>query len=378
MSPKAKIIRASTVPESLDIFCRDQLRQLSSRYEVVALSSPGLSLERVRERESVRVVAIDMQRRISPLKDALSLMRLVACFRRERPWLVHSMTPKAGLLCMVAAWLAGVPRRVHTFTGLVWPSETGFKRRLLMATDRLLCRCATHVIPEGEGVKRDLSAAKITSKPLRLIANGNVRGIDLDYYAKTPAVESASQKLRHGGCLTFVFVGRLVGDKGVNELVEAFARLHDKCGNVRLRLVGAMEPELDPLDKDTVAIIGEHEAIEAVGYQEDVRAWLAASDVYVLPSYREGFPNGVIEAGAMGLPSIVTDVNGSNEIIADGKNGLIVKPADVESLAEAMERMAADGPMRTSMAAVSRRMVAERYDRHLVFDALCEFYRSLE
>ena len=377
MAFKRKIIKASTVPVSLDTFCRGQLKELSSQYEVVALSSSGRELDELGRREQVRTIAVEMQRHISPINDLKSLLKLWSCFRRERPWLVHSMTPKAGLLCMVAAWLARVPRRVHTFTGLVWPTQRRFKRALLKMMDRLLCACATHIIPEGQGVKRDLECGKITSKPLRVLANGNVRGIDLQQYALSADVVAQADKLRSRDCLTFVFVGRLVGDKGINELVEAFEMLQREINEVRLVLVGEAEGNLDPLKPETLKAIENNVAINAVGRQKDVRPWLAAADVFVFPSYREGFPNVVIEAGAMDLPSIVTDINGSNEIVIDGQNGLIVPPRQVEELMNAMKRMVKDTALRDKMAACSRQMIADRYDSTLVRRALYEFYEQL-
>ena len=377
MAYKRKIIKASTVPVSLDTFCRGQLKELSYHYEVVALSSSGRELDELGRREQVRTITVDMQRHISPINDLKSLLKLWSCFCRERPWLVHSMTPKAGLLCMVAAWLARVPQRVHTFTGLVWPTQTGAKRLLLKMMDRLLCACATHVIPEGQGVKSDLETGKITSKPLRVLANGNVRGIDLDHYSLTSQVKAETECLRCNDKLTFVFVGRLVGDKGINELVEAFEMLQREVDGVRLVLVGEAESNLDPLKFETLKAIENNEDIEAVGQQSDVRPWLAAADVFVFPSYREGFPNVVIEAGAMGLPSIVTDINGSNEIVIDGQNGLIVPPRQVEGLMNAMKLMVKDSALRGKMAACSRQMVADRYDCKLVRQALYEFYASL-
>jgi glycosyltransferase involved in cell wall biosynthesis len=236
------------------------------------------------------------------MSDLVSLMRLIACFRREKPWMVHSMTPKAGLLCMMAAWVAREPRRVHTFTGLVWPTKRGAKRLLLKTMDRLLCACATHIIPEGQGVKRDIENGRITSKPMRVLANGNVRGIDLEHYSLSPQIKAEAERLRCADKLTFVFVGRLVADKGINELVEAFDIVSRNRNDVRLVLVGGQETKLDPLTDKTLATIEANENIVAVGQQSDVRPWLAAADVFVFPSYREGFPNVVIEAGTMGLP----------------------------------------------------------------------------
>ena len=378
MQKKKKIIRATTVPTSLETFCKDMLRELNQRYEIVAVSSPLPELEVVATREGVRTIAVKMERRISLKRDIVSLWQMYKVMRRERPWMVHSMTPKAGLMCMVAAWLARVPRRVHTFTGLVWPTATGLNRMILKTTDRILCACATHIIPEGNGVKNDLINGKITRKPMKVLANGNVRGIELDHYRRTAEVEEEAAKIRKEGVLTFVFIGRLVRDKGIHELVEAFVRLNKENPHTRLVLVGRTEAELDPLNEETQHIIDTHDAIEAVGSQKDVRPWLAASDVLAFPSYREGFPNVVIEAGAMGLPSIVTNINGCNEIIIPGENGVIIPPRDADALYEAMKEMSEDDEKRGYLTKNARESVASRFDCQIVRRALYDFYASLE
>ncbi len=377
MSEKKKIIRAATVPGSLRAFCGNLLRELSADYEVVALSSPGKDLDAVAENEGVRAIAVPMERHISPLKDLRSLFRLIKVFRRERPWMVHSMTPKAGLLCMLAARITGVPRRVHTFTGLIWPTSTGLKRRILVLTDKILCHCATHIIPEGNGVRLDLFNGGITKKPMQVLAFGNVRGIDLSHYDCTEDVMRKSKEIRKEKVFTYIFIGRLVRDKGIHELIEAFVRLNSERENTRLILVGEAEPDLDPLSKDDQRIIKTHDAIEAVGRQADVRPWLCASNALAFPSYREGFPNVVIEAGAMGLPSIVTDINGSNEIIVNGENGIIVPPCDADALYQAMLEMIDDRVSREAMSAKARKMVADRFDSKIVRKALFDFYASL-
>lgn len=378
MQKKKKIIRATTVPTSLETFCKDMLRELNQRYEVVAVSSPLPELEVVATREGVRTIAVKMERRISLKRDIVSLWQMYKVMRRERPWMVHSMTPKAGLMCMVAAWLARVPRRVHTFTGLVWPTATGLNRMILKTTDRILCACATHIIPEGNGVKNDLINGKITRKPMKVLANGNVRGIELDHYRRTAEVEEEAAKIRKDGVLTFVFIGRLVRDKGIHELVEAFVRLNKENPHTRLVLVGRTEAELDPLNEETQHIIDTHDAIEAVGSQKDVRPWLAASDVLAFPSYREGFPNVVIEAGAMGLPSIVTNINGCNEIIIPGENGVIIPPRDADALYEAMKDLCENDEKRVYLTKNARESVASRFDCQIVHRALYDFYASLE
>lgn len=375
-----KIIRTSTVPSSINTFCKGLLRELQKQegYEVVVVSSPGSTLDEIRIREKVRTIAVPMERHISLVKDFVSLIRLIIAFHKEKPDIVHSMTPKAGLLSMMAAWCCRVPIRVHTFTGLVFPTSTGITQKILIATDRLTCACATHIVSEGEGVKNDLINYKITRKPLKVLGHGNVRGIDLGYYdSKRPEVHAAATKIRRDGIFTFVFIGRIVRDKGINELVQAFTRLNIQYPHTRLLLVGPFEDKLDPLMPETMAEIERNKAIEAVGQQNDVRPWLGASDALVFPSYREGFPNVVIEAGAMGLPSIVTDINGSREIIIDGNNGIVIPPRQSETLRRAMEVFVTDGEFVSRLAANARPLVASRYEQSFVRNCLKEYYKEI-
>lgn len=376
MNTRTKIVRACTVPRSLS-FVTGMLPDLTSRYEVVLLSSPGEGWQEIKARfPEVKCVEVPMERHISLPKDLKSLFRLIKIFRREKPQMVHSMTPKAGLLCMMAAWLARVPVRVHTFTGLVFPTATGLKRCILMLTDWLTCTCATHVIPEGEGVKKDLINNGITDKDIKVLGHGNCCGIDLERFDRTPEVMKEASAIRNNS-FTFIAIGRLVGDKGIDELVAAFSHLNKEYPETRLLLVGRYEKRLDPLRSETLAEIESNAAIEAVGQQIDVRSWLAASDCHVLASYREGFPNVVIEAGAMGLPQIVTDINGANEIIVDGKNGMVVPSKDVEALYRAMKRMVEDDELRDHCAANAREMIASRYEQGYVRQCLYEFYDEI-
>lgn len=374
---KLKLIRTSTVPGSLNTFCRGLLRELWEKegYEVVAVSSPGPALDEIYERERVRTYAVPMERNISLVKDLKSLWGLIKVFRKEKPTMVHSMTPKAGLLSMMAARITRVPVRVHTFTGLVFPTATGLKQKILIFTDRLTCACATHIVPEGEGVRNDLINYRITKKPLKVLGYGNVRGIDLDHYnSALSEVQVEASKIRKSGIFTFIFIGRLVRDKGINELINAFSRLNTQYPHTRLLLVGTYEENLDPLEPETLAEIKRNPAIEAVGRQNDVRPWLAASDVFVFPSYREGFPNVVIEAGAMGLPSIVTDINGSREIIRDSENGIIIPSHSADALYQTMVTMFNDSKTRHSMSANARPLIASRYEQSYVRRCLKDFY----
>lgn len=375
---KKKVLRIATVPISLNLLLQGQLRMLNEDYEMVAVSSPGKDLEEVGAREGVRTVGIRMERRISPIQDLKSLFALIKLIRKEKPWMVHTMTPKAGLLGMLAARICGVPVRLHLFTGLVFPTSTGLKRRLLMATDKLTCACATFINPEGEGVKRDLERFGITHKELHIVGNGNINGIDMTYFDRTEEVMKKAESIREKDCVTFCFVGRIVGDKGMNELAEAFARLEKEFPSCRLLLVGDFEEKLDPVSPETKRMFLENSRVTFAGWQQDIRPYLAASDIFVFPSYREGFPNVVLQAGAMGLPSIVTDINGSSEIIRDGVNGVIIPPRDTEALWKAMRNMLTDEAARRKMAANARNLIGSRYDRTFLWQELKKTYKSLE
>ena len=372
-----KIIRAATVPLSLNVFCKGMLKELSEKYEIVALSSPDDELGLVAEREGVRVIAIPMERHISLNRDVVSLWRLTKVFRKEKPTMVHSMTPKAGLLCMTAAWICRVPVRVHTFTGLVFPTSTGLKRKILMATDWLTCACATHIIPEGEGVKKDLMDNGITKKQLKVLGYGNVRGVDMEYYSRRPEIVEKAKEINKD-VFTFLFVGRIAKDKGINELCEAFDMVSGLTP-ARLLLVGPYEDNLDPISERARKIIDGNPSIECVGgkFGDDLLPYYAASNCFVFPSYREGFPNTVLEAGAMGLPSIVTDINGSREIISQGENGVIIPSHDTNALLDAMLNMIRDKAAREQMAGNARRMIEERYEQGYVRKCLYDYYDEI-
>lgn len=376
---KLKLFRISTVPSSMYFFLKGFLNLLSKKYDVVAVSSPGPELDSIHDREGVRIVAVPMKRQISIMMDMISLFRLIVLFIRERPDLVHSITPKAGLLSMVAARIAHVPVRIHTFTGLVFPTSTGMKRRILIIMDKIICLCATYINPEGQGVAEDLKKFRITRKPLHIIANGNIGGLDPVYYSPAAIddilLDKVQKKLELGpDMFVFVFVGRLVKDKGINELVAAFNDLQQKYTHIRLLLIGNFEANLDPLSPATNQLIDTHPCILYAGFQEDIRPYLAISQALVFPSYREGFPNVPMQAGAMGLPSVVTDINGCNEIIINGHNGLVIPPKDVLAIYQSMERLVTDTSLYNYLRSNARESIVSRYDQQTLWKLIMEEY----
>lgn len=376
----AKIIRTATVAITLNDLLKGQLAYLNQSHEIIAISGEDHHLLAVRDREGVRTISVPMQRAIRPINDIISLIQLYRVFKKEKPAIVHSVSPKAGLLSMMAAYFAGVPIRIHMFTGLIFPTKKGLSHFLLLQMDRLLCAFATDIYPEGQGVKADLYRYKVTRKPLSIIANGNITGVDTNYFTIPTDAEKESirnsLKINHSDYV-FLYVGRLVGDKGINELISAFTAVSLQCENAKLLIVGYLESELDPLKTETILAIETNEKIIFVGFQADVRPYYAAADCLVLPSYREGFPNVLLQGGAMGLTSIATDVNGSNEIIQQGITGKIVPVKNVNALVQAMQASIEHGKTTANVQNQIREHICTHYNQDLVWNAVNNEYNRL-
>lgn len=401
---KTKIIRITTVPVSLKTLLKGQLRFMSEHgFEVIGVSSSGKALEEVNKQEGIRTISIEMSRKITPFKDLRALWRFYKLCKKEKPTIVHSHTPKAGIIGMLGAKLAGVPIRLHTVAGLPLMETTGNKRKLLDFVEKLTYACATKVYPNSYGLYDFILQNKFTKQQkLQVIAQGSSNGIDTQFFhPKNVSNEKQLQLKDEFGIVSndfvFVFVGRLVGDKGINELVAAFKELETNPESPipnpqspvpnpqslvsskvpKLLLVGSMESDLDPLEDDTLKAINNHPKIISVGYQQDVRPFFAIADALAFPSYREGFPNVVMQAGAMGLPSIVSDINGCNEIIINGKNGLIIPVKNVTALKNAMKKMMMDKPFYEQLKTNARTMIKSRYEQSVVWQALLEEYNFL-
>lgn len=392
MRAKPKLIRITTVPLSLKVLLKGQHRYMTANgCEVVGVSSQGRELEEVQADEGIRVVPLEMTRTISPLKDLKSLWQFYKLCKREKPEIVHSHTPKAGIIGMLGAKLAGVPFRLHTVAGMPLMEAKGLKRTVLDLVEKLTYACATKVYPNSKGLYDFIIQNRYTSPDkLKVIANGSSNGIDTVHFSRSEEVEFKAQQLKREyglaeGDFVFVFVGRLVGDKGVNELITAFTRLrqareeqvHQFKSSQKLLLVGPFEPELDPLSPETLQEIEQHPDIISAGFQKDVRPYLAIAHALVFPSYREGFPNVVMQAGAMGLPAIVSDINGCNEIIEEGANGLIIPVKSAPALQKAMERLLREPGLYEKLKNRARDMITSRYEQKVVWEALLREYRAL-
>jgi len=375
------------VPLSLKVLLKGQLRFMASNgFDVKGVSSEGEELREVHENEGIAVEAITMSRKITPFQDLKSLWQMWNFLRKEKPQIVHTHTPKAGIIGMLAARLAGVPHRLHTVAGLPLMEATGTKRKILNFVEKLTYSSATRVYPNSKGLYDFILQNNFTqSNKLKIIANGSSNGIDTTFFSPDQVTELERVTLREKlniqpDDFVFVFVGRIVSDKGINELIKAFSELQtveNKPAGIKLLLVGGLENDLDPLNPETLAEINQNKDIISVGFQQDVRSFFAIADALVFPSYREGFPNVVMQAGAMGLPSIVSDINGCNEIIIEGENGLIIPSKNVEKLKEKMLTLAKDKNLYTKLKGNSRRMIENRYEQSVVWNALLEEYEGL-
>lgn len=380
---KQKLIRITTVSTSLKILLKGQLSFMNDHYEVIGISTGDTDLEEVAMAEGVRVVPVTMTRTISPLKDLRSVWKLYTLFRKEKPLIVHTHTPKAGIVGMMAARFAGVKVRLHTVAGLPLMEASGLKRVLLNTVEEMTYACATRVYPNSQGLYNFIMEQRFCkADKLKVIANGSSNGIDVSYFDPEIVSENKKQALKKELSIAahdfvFIFVGRLVGDKGLNELMAAFRLLSKNTEHVKLLLVGDAEAELDPLQPETVSEMKTNPHIISVGFREDVRPFFAISNVLVFPTYREGFPNVVMQAGAMGLPAIVSDINGCNEIIVRGKNGTIIPSKSTQALLEAMQQF--KGAQRESnTSAVCRKMIVDRYQRRIIWEELLSEYKKLE
>ena len=375
---KQKFFIVTTVPHTL-LFFKGQIQILKKLFDVTLISSPGSKLNYMQELEKVPTHGLEIKRNISLINDLKSLYHLVLLFKKTKPHVVHGNTPKGGLLSMLAAFICRVPKRIYCIHGLRYQGNTGIKGSILKAMERFTCFLASDIVTVSFGVAKTLKKDSITKKKVSVLANGSINGINSEYFAPG-SINSNSLKEEIGlkkGNLVFGFVGRLVKDKGTNELIEAFVKLSEKYSHIRLLLVGGEEENLDPLLPITKKHLVNHPYIKSVGIQEDIRPYLDLMDIFTFPSYREGFGVSIMEAASMGIPAISSDTTGCNEIIQDGYNGILIPPRSTDHLKNAMELLINNPELKNKLAAVTRPYILEKYDQQLVWNAVNDFYIKL-
>jgi glycosyltransferase involved in cell wall biosynthesis len=365
---------------SYRLLLKGQLQFMSHHFETHAASAPGWELDDLAANENTQVHPVFMERKPSPIEDFSSLLKLRLLIKNLMPQIVHTHTPKAGLLGMWAAYLCKVPVRIHTVAGIPWMESVGAKRKLLAAMEKLTYRFATHVYSNSLGLQNFiLKNNLLRSNKISVIANGSSNGIDTHWYNRTTVVMQQAEALKEDwgfkGEKVILFVGRLVKDKGIEELLEAYQNLRTKH-KLKLLLVGPVEEERDPLADWAMQMIVDDNDIITTGYVKDVRPYFALSHLLAFPSYREGFPNVPMQAGAIGLPAVVTDINGCNEIIENEINGLIIPAKSVSRLEKALDRLLSDQNLYQRIAANTRPMIVERYDQKVLWESLLGEYKD--
>lgn len=379
-----KLIRITTIPLSLEKLLEGQLTYMNKYYEVTAIAAERDRLEKYGKQNGVKTFWVEMTRAITPIQDIKAVWKLYKFFKQEKPEIVHTHTPKAGIVGMLAAKLAGVPLRLHTVAGLPLMETTGGKRKVLDQVEKFTYKLATKVYPNSRGLKDIIIKEGFAREDkLKVLGKGSSNGIDTEYFNPFQFDDSQKKNKRKSlgiplNDFVFIFIGRLVSEKGINELVEAFIRLQNRNQNTSLLLVGPFEKELDPLKDETFATIRNNEKIYTTGYQQDVRPYFAIADALAFPSYREGFPNVVMQAGAMNLPAIVSDINGCNEIIVEGINGVIISVKDTAALSTAMELLLNNKSYVKRLSANAREEICKYYERKEFWQILLKEYKSLE
>ncbi|GAB3535583.1 glycosyltransferase family 4 protein [Pontibacter brevis] len=379
----AVLFRVTTVPISLKNLIVGQLPFMRSHgFEPIMISADGPERDVVIREQQCQHIILDLTRKITPLRDLKALWQFYKLCRKYKPTIVHSHTPKAGIIAMLGAKLAGVPIRLHTVAGLYLIETSGLRRKLLELVEILTYACATEVYPNSKNLRNILLNTLYNSpSKLKVIGNGSSNGIDTRFFSRSSVDEVQLQQLKEQlnigkDDFVFVFVGRLVKDKGIQELLEVFAKLNKLHPSCKLLLVGPLEQDLDPISDETLKEIESNPAILSVGYQHDVRNYLAISHALAFPSYREGFPNVPMQAACFGLPCIVTDINGCNEIIIDGENGLIIPPKATAELYDAMEKLLTDQTLYAYLSQNARRLIVERYEQTHFWGLLLNEYQE--
>jgi glycosyltransferase involved in cell wall biosynthesis len=384
-SVKPKLIRITTVPISLRLLLKGQMRFMKEHgFEVVMISSPGEDADLVEQQEECEMIVLPMERKINLLADLQSLIRLTKILRALEPDIVHTHTPKAGLLGMLAARFARVPVRLHTIAGLPWMEATGGSRFLLKWMERLTASLAQRVYPNSKGLYDFLLQERISARPekIKLLGQGSSNGIDTRFFSRSAVDPQLSDRIKRqanlvAGGWVWIFAGRLVHDKGITELMTAFEQHHLRFPDDQLWLLGNEEEHLDPLTPTTKKIMQQHPGIRKWGFQQDVRPYFAAASVLVFPSYREGLPNVPLQAAAMGCALILSDINGCNEIVAHEEDGLLVPVKNSDAIAAAMESMRTQPERKEQFVQRSQAKIEKLYRQEQVWSMLLKEYKTM-
>ena len=370
---KPVAVVTATIPVTVDGLDRELIRQLQSQgYDVCVVSSPGLELARVGDEMGVRVRALPMTRTISPVADFIALVAWLRVCLAERPSLMISATPKASLLSLLAGKATRIERRLYRLAGLRMEGEFGARRRLLAAIEKITSWAATEVVANSPSLAARYTELRLApQQKLRQTRPGSSHGVDSDYFSPRPPDLKLADALGIDRSIPVVgFVGRLTHDKGVDDLIGAMSLLYADRIACQLLVVGYREPD-SAAYLDTLMSMGDH--VVTVDAVEDVRPYFALMDVHVLPTLREGFPNVVLEASAMGVPTVATDATGAIDSVREGETGLIVKTRDPRGLADGIATLLHDPNLASRYGVEARKWVVDDFQPESVVRTLLAF-----
>jgi glycosyltransferase involved in cell wall biosynthesis len=375
------LLHVTTAPQSLYHFFPGQIGFMRDRgFRVEAVSSPGTLLDLFAARERIPVHAIEMPRDITPVRDLLALFQLWRLFRALRPQIVHAHTPKASLLAMLAAVLAGVPVRIYHVHGFLFMTASGVRRQFFILAERICCRLSHRILFVSPSI-RNIAIEKgiCSSNKSRVLHYGSINGIDAQERFNPKANTGRLVRANAGispNALVIGFVGRIVRDKGIVELMQAWQSLRERFDNLHLLVVGPMEKK-DRIPAEVKSRMLSDPRIHYVDEVLDPVNYYAAMDVFAFPSYREGFGLVSIEAAAMSLPVVASRIPGCVDSIVDGETGTLVPPGDADALERALTAYLENSELRKQHGKNGRSMVMEKFCQQKVWEALYEEYCEL-
>ena len=375
---KKKICFVVAAPTSADGFLTEQIHALRQEYDVY-LAANGDYGDDWKNVDINEFYSFPIMRKISLWKDLKALWKLFRYFRRMKFDAVHSITPKAGFICSLASFLAGVKHRSHTFTGQVWATRTGLMRSLLKSLDWVTAHLDNHIFADGQGQRQFLILEGVVSAhKSSVMANGSICGIRTDRF--NPSAEIRRAKRAELGIaddkVVFVFIGRLNRDKGCHELLAAFNQLVQSCPNAYLLMFGGDEENVSATFPNYPNLV-ERQNFRYYGVSNEIYNMLQSGDAFVLPTHREGFGVSVIEAQALALPVITSDAYGVVDASVEGVTGLRVPVGDAQALHDAMKTLYLDPDMRARFGAAGRQRILSDFPYQVVINAWLEFYHSI-
>ena len=361
-----------------------QMRFMAAHgFDVLMISADGKELADVIEKEQCPHIIVPMTRKITPLQDLKCLFKLVSIFRKEKPAIVHTHTPKAGLLGMLAAKICGVKTRIHTVAGLPLMVETGFKYQLLKFIEKLTYAAANHVWPNSNSLMQFIMDNKLckTSK-LKIIGKGSTNGININRFSKETLDEKIITEIKTQLNFTndktyLLCIGRLVKDKGIVELVHVFNQLQKGDSNLMLILAGEYENTLDPLPAATLHEIENNQSIIHINWTNQVEYYMQLADLFVFPSHREGFPNVLLQAGAMELPVICSRITGNIDIVTNNETGLIFDSGNKQQMLKLLRYAIVHKLQMERMAKQLQEEIQENYRQENIWQNMLDAYKTL-